>query len=170
MTSERTDVDRLLERLGAVEARLAGHAGRPAPSGLTDPDPGGSERWESGQVWAHVAEFPGYWLGQVRMIVDAHRQGTQGAVPFGRPVTDLGRIAAIEAERWTEPGKLLRRVTGQLSELRQVASTFDAADWAAAGRHPTRGEMHVDEIVERFVVSHLEEHADQLDGLAERAG
>jgi hypothetical protein len=28
-----------------------------------------------------------------------------------------------------------------------------------------RGELTVSEIVERFILDHLEEHADQLDGL-----
>jgi hypothetical protein len=35
--------------------------------------------------------------------------------------------------------------------------------------HPTRGEMTVHGIFERFIVAHLEEHADQLDSLVERA-
>ena len=34
---------------------------------------------------------------------------------------------------------------------------------AAAGRHQTLGEMTVAEIIDRFAVAHLEEHADQLD-------
>ena len=49
-----------------MERRLAEHAARPLPAGLTDPDPGAEERWEAGQVWAHLAEFPGYWLDQIR--------------------------------------------------------------------------------------------------------
>jgi hypothetical protein len=32
--------------------------------------------------------------------------------------------------------------------------------------HPTLGEMTVQRLFERFIVAHLEEHADQLDGLA----
>jgi threo-3-hydroxy-L-aspartate ammonia-lyase len=40
-----------------------------------------------------------------------------------------------------------------------------ATDWEVSGLHPARGEMRLSEIVERFLVSHLEEHADQLDGL-----
>ena len=38
--------------------------------------------------------------------------------------------------------------------------------WQLRGTHPTRGEMPVTEIVERMLLSHLEEHADQLDLLA----
>ncbi len=66
-----TQVEAIRERLGRVERRLADHAARPLPSTLTDPDPGAEERWEAGQVWAHLAEFPGYWLEQVRAVLAA---------------------------------------------------------------------------------------------------
>ncbi|MGH2455743.1 MAG: hypothetical protein ACRDHD_05745, partial [Candidatus Limnocylindria bacterium] len=57
-----------LDRLARAERRLAEHAARPVPAGLTDPDPRTEERWEAGQVWAHLAEFPAYWLGQIRHV------------------------------------------------------------------------------------------------------
>ena len=98
------DVDAILERLARVEERLSEHAAGPAPSGLTEPDPGEEERWEAGQVWAHLAEFPGYWLGEVRRVVDG--PGSE-AVPFGRIKTDPDRIAAIERDRNTDPRALL---------------------------------------------------------------
>ena len=85
--------------------------------GLSDPDPGEEERWEAGQVWAHLAEFPAYWLDQVRRIVAAHDGGAAGPIPFGRMKTDEGRVGAIERERRTDPGELLRRVTAQIEEL-----------------------------------------------------
>ncbi len=37
------------------------------------------------------------------------------------------------------------------------------------GAHPRLGDMPLAQIVEEFVVGHLEEHADQLDLLRERA-
>jgi hypothetical protein len=60
-----------LSRLVAAQRRLTEHAARPLPTGLTDPDPGASERWEAGQVWAHLAEFPAYWHDQMRAILAA---------------------------------------------------------------------------------------------------
>src|SRR5512132_4023768 len=92
-----------LTRLGAVERRLAEHAARPLPTGLTDPDPGASERWEAGQVWAHLAEFPGYWHDQVRKVAGAQASGSAEPLPFGRTKTDPGRLAGIEQERRTDP-------------------------------------------------------------------
>src|SRR5687767_13613315 len=132
-----TGLDPLLARLGRVERRLAEHAAQPVPSGLTDPDPDGTERWEAGQVWAHIAEFPAYWLGQVRGILDARARGASEPVPFGRIKTDPNRIAAIERERHSAPAVLLRRVTTDLAEVRAAIERLGAGELAARGEHPT---------------------------------
>lgn len=155
-------VDALLGRLANAERRLADHAGGPVPTGLTEPDIGGEERWEAGQVWAHLAEFPAYWLGQIGVVIDA---SSADAVPFGRVKTDPERIAAIERDRHTDPPALLQRVRTSLAELSDAARAWEVEAWRARGAHPTRGEMTVERILEEFIVSHLEEHADQLDGL-----
>ncbi len=154
-----------LTRLAALQRRLAEHAARPVPSGLTDPDPGASERWEAGQVWAHVAEFPGYWLEQFRGVLDAHAAGGTEPHPFGRTKTDPGRIAAIEQERRTDPGELLRRVTAQIGEVGTALTGLRPEAWEARGLHPTRGEMAMPAMVDRFILGHLQEHVEQLDGL-----
>ncbi|MEX0625054.1 MAG: threonine/serine dehydratase [Chloroflexota bacterium] len=153
------------DRLARVERRLVAHAARPLPSGLTDPDPGASERWEAGQVWAHLAEFPGYWLDQVRKLLAARAAGAAEPIPFGRTKADAGRIAAIELERRTDPAELLRRVTAQIGDASATLQGLPPEAWQARGLHPSVGEMSLGAIVERFVLSHLEEHADQLDGL-----
>jgi threonine dehydratase len=157
--------DELQARLDRVERRLGEHAAQPVPSGLTDPDPGGEERWEAGQVWAHLAEFPAFWLGQVRAVLAAADAGQEQPIRFGRTKADADRIAAIERERHTDPGELLDRVRRDLAEVREAARGLPDAAWTVRGEHPTLGEMPVSRIVERFIVGHLEEHADQLDGL-----
>jgi threonine dehydratase len=155
-----------LDRLARVERRLAEHAARPVPPGrLTDPDPGATERWEAGQVWAHVAEFPGYWLDQIRHILAARAGGTPEPIPFGRTVEDPGRLAAIERGRRTNPAQLLLGVVAQLAEVAATLGALDDEAWKARGLHPRRGDMALPEIVQRFLLDHLEEHADQLDGL-----
>ena len=155
-------VDTLISRLAEVERRLAEHAARPLPPGLTEPDPDGEERWEAGQVWAHLAEFPGYWLAQAQRVIALP---TNEPVPFGRVKTDAGRIAAIERDRNTDPASLLERVRTSLAEVTDAARTLPPEAWTRRGMHPSRGEMSVQQIFERFIAGHLEEHADQLDAL-----
>jgi DinB superfamily len=156
-------VDALLARLAAAEDRLAEHAARPAPDGLTEPDAGMEERWEAGQVWAHLAEFPGYWLAQAQRVVGLP---TNEPVPFGRVKTDPARLEAIERDRHTNPAALLERVRASLADVTDAARQLPGEAWTRRGMHPTVGEMTVENIVERFIVAHLEEHADQLDALS----
>jgi threonine dehydratase len=161
MTTTEAGLD--LGRLERVRRRLADHAARPLPAGLTDPDPGASERWEAGQVWAHLAEFPAYWLTQLQHVVAEARAGEP--VPFGRTKADAGRIEAIERERRTDPAELLRRVSADIDAVVAAAASWPPEAWQRHGLHPTRGEMTVRRIAEDFILDHLEEHADQLDGL-----
>ena len=157
-----SDVDALIARLADAERRLAEHAAKPPPPGLTEPDPGGTEQWEAGQVWAHLAEFPAYWLGQAQRVIALP---TYEPVPFGRVKTDAGRIEAIERDRNTDPSALLERVRTSLAEVTDAVRSFPPEAWARRGAHPTRGDMTVQKIIEKFIVDHLEEHADQLDSL-----
>jgi len=160
------DVDALLARMADAERRLVEHASAPVPSGLTDPDADGDERWEAGQVWAHVAEFPGYWLDQVIWVIElsAHQP-----VTFGRTKTDAARIEAIERDRHESSDELLARARDALARATHTARALSPAAWQLRGKHPTRGEMTVHQMIERFIVEHLEEHADQLDLLASGA-
>ena len=153
-------------RLDTVERRLATHAGGAIPTGLTEPDPGGDERWEAGQVWAHIAEFVPYWHSELESVIAAY---DGDPVPFGRIKTDPGRIAAIEMGRHDPLPESFERVREAIAGLRRYLDRLTSAEWNAVGRHQTRGDMDVEAIVERFVVAHLEEHAEQLDGLAAEA-
>ena len=161
--------DELLGRLDAVEARLKRLLATPV-AGLTDPDEGTGEQWEAGQVWAHIAEFVGYWFGELqRVVAGAKGVGAADPVRYGRTKTDPGRIAAIERDRRQDPRALLERATSDISRTREFLRALPLEAWAYVGLHPTRGEVEVAQIVRGSVVDHLEEHADQLDGLARQA-
>jgi hypothetical protein len=159
---QHSQIDDVTERLEAVEARLAEHAAGPKPDGLTEPDEGATERWEAAEVWAHMAEFVAYWQAQLEKVVDTYA-GTP--VPFGRTKEDAARVGAIESGRHTPIAELMQQVHDEIAGTRSYLPMLSAAQWAAVGLHSRRGEMAVPEMVERFTVAHLEEHADQLDGL-----
>jgi hypothetical protein len=156
-------IEALLTRLADAERRLTEHAAAPLPTGLSDPDPGAEERWEAGQVWAHLAEFPAYWLAQAQRVI---AQPTQPPVPFGRVKTDAGRLEAVERDRHTDPAALLERVRASLADVGNAIRSWDGETWRLRGMHPTLGEMTIERLVERFIVDHLEEHADQLDAMS----
>jgi hypothetical protein len=155
-------VSRFLERLDAVERRLASHAENDPPQGLTEPDPPTGERWEAGQVWAHVAEFVPYWMAQMKGVFDRY----DGApVTFGRIKTDPDRLEAIERDRRDAIPALYERTRSAIGDLREWLPTLGEDAWAARGVTPRMRELGTEEMLEEFLVGHLEEHADQLDGL-----
>lgn len=154
-----------LARLDAAERRLADHAAAGAPGGLTDPDPPTGERWDAGQVWAHLAEFLPYWMGELTKVVTTWVGAPGEPVPFGRTKKDEGRIAAIERRRHEDPAALMAEVRGHVAVWRSWLAGLHQSAWSAVGRHPTLGDLDMDEMLRHFVVGHLEEHADQLDAL-----
>ncbi|MGH2467578.1 MAG: hypothetical protein ACRDGL_07605, partial [Candidatus Limnocylindrales bacterium] len=158
-----------LDRLAAVRRRLAAQAASAErPAGQTAADARTGERWGDGQVWAHLAEFQPYWLAQLGAVVEAHRAagGAEAEpVPFGRTTADAGRAAAIEQDRAIPAAALHARVEAQAEATAAFLRGLDARGWTAVGLHPTLGAMAMPAMVERFLIGHLEEHADQLDAL-----
>ena len=154
----------LHHRLDAIDEHLAKLAVAESddPSLLTDPDDATGERWERGQVWAHVGEFVGYWLVEAARVVQGYQSEP---VPFGRIKSDEGRLTAIERDRHARPEAMLWEVRDDITALRDWLSGLDASAWASRGAHQTRGVMTLEAILEDFVVGHLEEHATQLESL-----
>jgi hypothetical protein len=156
--------DGYLARLDAVEARLAAAAATEQPPGaLTGADPDSGERWDRGQVWAHLSEFIPYWIVQAGPVL--HGQVSEAPVPFGRTKGDPERIGAIERDRREPVSVLWARTRADIASLRTFLGSIESDQWEIRGLHPTLGEMTVDELVEMFLVGHLEQHAHQLEGM-----
>jgi len=156
-----------LARLDAVETRLGAAAdAEPHPDALTDADPASGERWDRGQVWAHLAEFIPYWIRQTTPVI--HSAPSGGPVRFGRTKSDPERIGAIERDRHEAVSTLWASTKEDIALLRTFLSALEPEQWLAVGLHPTRGPMTVGEINEEFLVGHLEQHADQLESLGAR--
>jgi hypothetical protein len=153
-----------IARLDAVEARLAAAASsEPASGALTGPDPDSGERWDRGQVWAHLAEFIPYWIAQAGPVLCGQPSGEP--VPFGRTKRDPERIGAIERDRREPVSALWGDTRSDIAALRTFLGTIEPEQWEMRGLHPTLGTMTVDALTERFLAGHLEEHADQLEGM-----
>ena len=145
------------DRLLAAAGRIRTAAPLLPDEALTDPDPDTGERWDRRQVLAHVAEMLPYWAEQVELVVAGDE------VPFGRVSSNPERIGAIERDRREDPSRLLDRVDDGVGIVLALLERLDDDALAHSGRHQVLGEMTVAAIVDRFLVDHLEEHADQLE-------
>ena len=163
------DPEALVARMQAAEIRLAAHAAAERP-GLTNADEATGERWEAGQVFAHLAEFPAFWSGRSAPLSRRESLASGSRIPFGGTKADPGRLAAIEARRLEAPFELLRDVDAGIAAATALCRSMTTEDWQTCGLHPTLGAMTVAAIVARMLVAHLEEHADQLDELRGSVG
>ncbi|MHB8717546.1 MAG: DinB family protein [Candidatus Dormibacteria bacterium] len=158
--------DGFAARLDAVRSRLEALSRARLPAGaLTAEDPPTGERWEAGQVWAHLAEFIPYWIAQAERVLDGR---DAGPAAFGRTKRDPERVGAIERGRDRSVPEQWEVVSGDITLLREFVERVGDDGWPVRGRHPTLGEMSVARLVDEFLVGHLEEHAEQLEGLAGR--
>jgi hypothetical protein len=155
------DLDTWLSRLDAVEARLRALA--TPTEGLTGPDPATGEQWEAAQVWGHVTEFIPFWIEQAGDVIDAFRGEP---VPFGRTRTDPTRLAGIEQGRQVAIETMWQEVQADLADLRRFLAALPEGWGESAGLHSSLGPLPMERIIETFLIDHLEEHAEQLEGLA----
>jgi hypothetical protein len=162
MTTAPDDpADDFQRRIAAVEVRLR-DLSRRRLEGLTPPEPVTGERWEADQVWAHLGEFIPYWIAETERVLAAE---APGPVPFGRTQSNPERLAAIERDRRRGAVTLWHDVREDLNDLRACLRSIAGRGWQVRGLHPTRGVLTVAQIVEDFLVGHVEEHAAQLEML-----
>lgn len=121
--------------------------------------------WGPREVLAHVNELLPYWATQLRLIVAGD---PTAPTPFGRISTDPTRIGRIATDRELRVGDLLDRIAAGVAIVEDVLAGLTPADLERRGVHSTRGELTVAASAERFLVGHLEEHVEQLQGILAR--
>jgi hypothetical protein len=147
--------------LGLREALVAGEPWPLSAAWGTEPE----ADWGPREVLAHVNEMLPYWTAQLEMVLAGD---AATAVPFGRVATDPSRLGRIEADRHKPTARLLDDIAAGLEEATAFASRVADADGERRGVHAVRGELTVRAAFERFLVSHLEEHAVQLHEILDR--
>jgi hypothetical protein len=157
------EIERQLARMEAALRRIERASPRVPPEARTAPDPASGEVWGRAEVLGHVAELIPYWHGEVAKVLDAGG----GGVPFGRVKATPERVARIEEHSRRDPSSLLADARAAFDALCSTLRSLPESSFALTGTHQTKGPMTVAAIVEEFLAAHLEEHADQLEALAE---
>jgi uncharacterized damage-inducible protein DinB len=135
-------VNRLLEDIQRLPADVLYRA----------PEPG---EWPVMSTLAHLAELLPYWAHQAENIA------RDPGAPFGRLHDDPQRIGAVEQHGRDSLDAVVPRIRASLDECVRALRALPAEAWAAAGMHPNRGSMTVEQLVDSFLVKHAEEHASQ---------
>ena len=119
--------------------------------------PSGGE-WSVMKVLAHVAEVLPYWARRAREVA-AREQDDR---PFGRTADDPDRVAAVEQHAHDPLDAVMPRLHAGLAEATTTLRAIPREGWARTAHHARRGEMTVEQIVDQFLIAHVEEHAEQV--------
>jgi hypothetical protein len=106
-----------------------------------------------------------YWAAQLRLIVAGD---PAVPTPFGRVSTDSARIGRIAADRRMPCGDLVDRIAADLPRVEDVLAGLTPVDLERRGVHATRGELTVGASADRFLVTHVAEHVEQLQAILVR--
>ncbi|MCI0344487.1 MAG: DinB family protein [Chloroflexi bacterium] len=160
--------DRLERAIEAIEARSDSlNAGEPWPLAELY----GTEaeaHWGPREVFAHLDEMLPFWLGEVERILQADL--ADGPPPFGRTAEDPIRIGIIGRDRHIPIRELLSRLRSDGRRVARRMRELSDEDAGRLGSHPRLGPTSVSALLERFIVSHVEDHADQLERTLADAG
>jgi hypothetical protein len=116
----------------------------------------GDEDWSAAQLTGHVVEMIPYWTHQCTLLIAAAEPR-----PFGRSLDSPGRLAGPARGDAASLAELLDELRAAAAGAGAYIRGLSTDDLARAGLHPRRGPMTVADIVELFMVGHLEEHLAQ---------
>ena len=162
------DQARRLETAAAALSALAPRVDAHAPWPLAEvfgAEPEAS--WGPPELLAHVEEFLPYWIGEIERVLAGV---PDAAVRFGRLQDDPLRTSVIARYRTLPHRELWARVAADSNRVAARLRELSAAEADRAGIHPRRGEMTIREMLEPFVVGHLEGHLTQLREILAAAG
>jgi DinB family protein len=164
VTAMRDLADRLEAGAAAIaELGAAIDAGEPWP--LTEVyGPGPESAWGPRELLAHVGEMLPFWLGEIELVLAESGRAGAGADPpsFGRTEQDPLRIEVIGRDRMFPARELVDRVDVEGARVARRLRALTDAQAATLGRHVTRGDLSVADMAERFLVTHIEGHVEQL--------
>ena len=119
-----------------------------------EPEP---SEWPVMSILAHVVELMPYWAKQA---LEVSRRSADSQ-PFGRTHDDPDRIGAVQQHGRDSLDGMLPRVRAACTEAVDLLRQIPPDGWARTARHANRGDMSVEQIVEQFLVSHVEDHLSQ---------
>ncbi len=156
------DLAALRRRLNSTRVALARlPISSPRHPGPTDPSTG--ESWHRGNVLGHLSEMLPYWTDQIR-------RAAAGAGKVGRDEAGAAnRRQGIDRGDAAAEAELKRAVDRGIAGVLKLLDKLSAADLErTVVFHNREGdrEARVGELLQRLVVRHLEEHLEQLAGLA----
>ena len=112
--------------------------------------------WSVMKILGHVSEVLPYW-SRVAAEVAEKPGGT-----VGRPEDDPDRMAAVERFTDTTLDEVLPTIQTGLAEATARLRAMPADGWGQTARHASYGEVTAGQIIDRFLIGHIEGHTRQV--------
>ena len=151
------------QRLERVAAQLDSMLRQPGATARLSTHPGEDE-WSVMQILGHLAESIPYWLDQCRNLIAA----TGKPPTFGRKLDAPERLVGVDRGLTEEINELLPRVVGEILAAAQAIRRMSLAERGKTGLHIRDGELSVAQVIERFIVTHVEGHLTQIQAALQR--
>jgi uncharacterized damage-inducible protein DinB len=150
-----TSTDDRVSRIETAVQQLTDTA-QALPSNVLYAEPEPNE-WPVMSILAHVVELMPYWARQALEVSGRSENGQ----PFGRTHDDPDRIGAVQQHGRDSLDSMLPRVQTACSQAVDLLRQIPEDRWTRTARHANRGDMTVEQIVDQFLVNHVEEHLSQ---------
>ena len=145
------------QRLERVVAQLDNMLRQPEEAERLRTHPGKDE-WSVMQILGHLAESVPYWLDNCRNLIAA-----TGEPPvIGRGLVAPERLVGVELGATGELDELLPRVESEIRAAAQAIRRMSPAERSKTGLHIRDGELTVAQVIERFIITHVEGHLAQI--------
>ena len=154
--TEKSSAEAQAQRLESVGGRLTDLLRQPAVAQRLHAGQG-NEVWSAMQTVGHMTEMIPYWLHHCQTLMAA-----ADPPQFGRTLDAPERLAGVERGATDDPNQLLRQLNDEIKSAANIIRNMSATDCAKKGIHIRRGEMTVADVVEVFIVSHAEDHLEQV--------
>ena len=145
-----SSADALAGRLAAAQEALLA-----ALDGVTDAElrtPPSDGEWTIAQVCAHVIEMQPLWAGKAARILDTPEVGRT-------PDEAEQRVVEIERHAGDDIDAILDRLADSGAEALEILNGMENAQLNALDG---TGSFTGRSVVERYIISHIEEHAAQI--------
>src|SRR5262249_39700032 len=133
-------------------------AGEPWPTGAAAAD-SGEATWGPTEVLAHVAEMLTFWLGEMERVVAG---APDRPAHFGRTPDDRIRAMTVIRDSTLPARELFDRIEASRHRYDRRLPELTEDEIGRVGIHPVRGRLTAQDIIEKLVVDHLEEHVTQV--------
>jgi uncharacterized damage-inducible protein DinB len=114
--------------------------------------------WSVMQTLGHLVEMIPFWINQCTLLIEDKEELLQ----FGRELDAPQRVDGINRGTELELDEIINILKQEIHRASQVIRSMSNEERAKKGNHIRFGQMTVSEIIERLIVTHAEEHLDQV--------